>query len=190
MIKENVSFGGLEGTSFFIISIYVMLSKNNFIRNNTISLNFGIITSLLIWFGIKYLIATEYGFINIIPSFVMASCGIFIALLIFLQINYLVKKRIKEQKAKVSNKSAADFVGYSIYANPSFRKYFYEKIDPKNYWLVKEKIGKKTEDLFAENLLTDEEKLDKILDKINQIGQANLTKEEVKFLNKYSNKLQ
>jgi membrane associated rhomboid family serine protease len=189
MINENVVFSGLEGTSFFIISIFLWLTKNRFIKKNSLYLHLSIILSMVLWFGVKSYIAIEYGFIHIVPSLIMALCGIIIGSLVFLQIKYLIEKRINPAKIKITNtKPNADFVGYSIYTNPKFKKYLHNKIE-QNYWLIKEKTANKEENIET-NAITDEERLDQILDKINSVGQSNLTKQEMEFLNYYSNKLQ
>jgi membrane protein implicated in regulation of membrane protease activity len=147
--------------------------------------------NIVLWFGIKTYIGIEYGFINVVPSFIMSMCGMSVSLLMFLQINYLRKKRangIKIKTKKNKNKSNSDFIGYSIYTNPKFKKRFYDKLE-QNYWLIKEKTDKQIKGNVELNSLTDEEKLDQILDKINTFGQSNLTKQELEFLNYYSNKL-
>ena len=110
----------------------------------------------------------------------------------YLQICYIVRKRSKVNKNKTRKNKIrhnADFIGYSIYTNPNFKKQFFEKFE-ENYRIIKEKIEMKTNENVIANSLTDEEKLDQILDKINLVGQSNLTKQELEFLNDYSNKLQ
>jgi hypothetical protein len=108
------------------------------------------------------------------------------------QINYLLKKKAKGFKTKIMkgySNSNTNFVGYSIYTNPKFKKHFYENIESTYLRLVKEKIEKESEKIIEVDILTDEEKLDKILDKINSEGQSSLTSQEKDFLNYYSNKL-
>ena len=137
-------------------------------------------------------IGIEYGFINIIPSFIMSMCGIMIGALMFFQINYLIRKKRKEMHYGIPKnkiKLNVDFIEHSIYTNPKLRKYFYNKFE-KEYRFVKEKTDTLTEEDIEINSLSDEEKLDKILDKINAVGKGNLTKDELNFLNDYSNKLQ
>jgi hypothetical protein len=135
----------------------------------------------------------ENGFMDVLPSCIMAGCGLMLGVLLFLQINFLVKRKIKQNRIKIfQQQMGSNAVGYSIYDNPKFKKYIYNKLE-ENYWLhIKEKIKSKKEEalLFNSHVLTDEERLDQILDRINEVGQNKLTKQELDFLNYYSNKMQ
>ena len=190
---QNISFSGLEGTSFFVITFFAILQKKNFIKKKNLYQRISVISIVSLWIAIKLYIGIENGFTNVVPSYIMAGSGVIIGFLLFFQINYLVKKRIKQNKIKgFSQHYDANFVGYSIYNNPQFKKYIYNKIEESYLLQIKEKIKSKTDAalLFNTEILTDEEKLDQVLDKINEVGKSNLTKEELEFLNYYSDKLQ
>lgn len=192
MYGENVVFSGLEGTSFFVITFFTILQRKNFIKKRNLYQHISIVSVVLLWGTIKLYIGFENGFINILPSCIMALCGLIIGVLLFLQINHLVKKRIKQNKIKVLLQHGNTNLGYSIYNNPQIKKYIFNKLE-ENYWLqVKEKIRNKKDEalLFNSQTLTDEEMLDQILDKINEVGKSKLTKQELDFLTDYSSKLQ
>jgi hypothetical protein len=148
-----VIFGGLEGLAFFVMMLFYLLTHKKILAKDTNTTNTVCIATILFWLGIKYYLVETKGLEYILPSIVMSASGAIIGSLIFLQIYYLIKSRIKKAKMRMqynnpiirtsasTNKiiPSKEDLGYTIYTNPKFKEIFGGALF-QNYSVVDEQL--------------------------------------------------
>ncbi|MPM46151.1 hypothetical protein SDC9_92849 [bioreactor metagenome] len=212
---SNIVVGGMEGLSFFVFTVFVMLLvKDKHIVNKQPFLSIGIF-AVVVWCAFKYILAASSQGINIFPSIVSAAVGVSIGLLVYLQMHFLIKSRIKKAKMRMKpikypvSVPNSEELTISMLNNPDFK----ETLD--NLTFIRIGKSKKEDDQLSdiqfskikkileehaffvndeaneiiEEYDSDENQLDVILDKINVTGQDSLTAKELNFLSDYSKKI-
>jgi len=174
--SKSILIGGMEGVSFFIFTVFMMLFvKDKHLKEKQPALAIGVCT-VIFWCVFKYFIAKTNGIESVLPSLVISSSGIIIGLLVYLQIYFLIQSRIKKakmrmrpmKKIKIPNNEELSF---AMFNNPDFRE-----------MLANATLTKSTK----EEDYDDEDRLNFILDKINESGKESITPEELSFLENYS----
>lgn len=185
-ISNPIIFGGLEGVSFFVLTLSWLLKfRNKLFPNKPIYFLIEVL-SLFVWLCFKSFILLNSGIIVVLPSIVISILGTGSAFLVYLQINHIIKKNVRKSKEiqakknKIQADAILEEISIAMYANEKFRSLISSN----------EVLPKETQNTI--NLNDDfhnEEILNNILDKINIYGKDSLTKEEVLFLEEYSKSL-
>ena len=127
----------------------------------------------------------------------MSISGSIIGVLIFLQINYLIRNRILKAKQRLKQtltnppiikpSSIKKDKGYKLITNPKFSEFFSKPLF-QNLSAVEEQFDSQII-VSNEEVLDDMEQLDIILDKISEHGHDSLSPLDKDFLIYYSHKL-
>ena len=185
-ISNPIIFGGLEGISFFILTLSWLLKFRNKLFTNKPIYFFTEVLSLFVWLCFKSFVLITSGVMTVLPSIVISILGIGSAFLVYLQINHIIKKNVRKSKEiqakknKIQADSILEEISIAMYANEKFRSLISSN----------EILPKETQNTISLNDdFHNEEILNNILDKINIHGKDSLTKEEVLFLEEYSKSL-
>lgn len=184
-ISNPIIFGGLEGVSFFVLTLSWLLKFRNKLFPNKPIYFFIEVLSLFVWLCFKSFILLNSGIMVVLPSIVISILGTGSAFLVYLQINHIIKKNVRKNKEiqakknKIQADAILEEISIAMYANEKFRSLLSNELSPKE---IKNTIN--MDDNFH-----NEEILNNILDKINIYGKDSLTKEEVLFLEEYSKSL-
>lgn len=192
--NSTFNFSGLDSISFFVISLYMMLKPKSYINISKLRLYVmpSVLLFLMIWISTKILV---YGIndvtmaINTLTSFIF---GVTSSLLIYFQIRIYTDKRdekpiLNEVKSSLPKEEDLEFLSAIKEKNASYLYNteninhdsvadLYDKYDYSNYGISKDPS-------------VNEERLNFILDKINDKGQNSLSVSEKKFLYYYSKQL-
>jgi len=192
--NSTFSFSGLDSISFFVISLYLMLKPKSYINISKLRIYVlpSVLLFLMIWISTKIVI---YGLndttmaLNTLTSFIF---GITSSLLIYFQIRIYTERR--DEKSHV--------VKENINNGENENLEYLSAIKEKNasYLYNTENLSHDNVNDFSDNFdfsnhgiskdpIINEERLNYILDKINDKGQNSLTVSEKKFLYFYSKQL-
>ena len=179
--KSNRVFSGMEGISLFIITLYILLEFPNKTRQfKTHAYSSVVFTGLItiLWFVSVML---HHSFRPneeaLSSSITSGSFGISAGLFIFLQIKLTQYFRQKKFKASVPTYPVPEPEELSMAHKHKKEQYGTPKYYPdENYYPDSEEVY--TED-----------RLNEILDKINERGKESLSPEELRYLRDYSRKL-
>lgn len=178
--RENVYMVGTEGLSFAVITLYFLIFYRIVYQYQDVSLRLLIQTALVVFFWIMAasLDAYIYQRPTLINSFGFAVSGVILGIISY----YFAKPIVKE------------LMEIRIDEYKRFRQVFLEPIEK-----YQSEIGNsnsnnnEVDDLISLELGNQdqpseisEERLNKILDKMNEQGKDSLTIEEIKFLENYS----
>jgi membrane associated rhomboid family serine protease len=177
-----ITITGMEGLSFFVLTVFTLINikkklvifNKYFIRTFMFSLGM-----FFLWFTLLFFHSVAIGDYRLIFEGVY-SCvfGISTGLVFYLQIRYT--KSIKPQEQPTSREPNHDIpkreeLSYAVMANNELRRF------NKN---LREELAKD-----EGSPQYSEDKLNEILDKINENGKESLSPSERKFLDDYSNLL-
>ena len=185
--SQSIVIGGMEGVSFFIFTLFLMLLvKDKHLKERQPALAIGIST-VISWGIFKYFIGTTNGFEAILPSVVIASSGIIIGLLVYLQIYFLIQSRIKKAKMRMRPMKpihipSNEELSFAMFNDPNLRKILTNATNDIGL-IIKNSIEEEVE------YYDEEERLNFILDKINESGKESITPAELSFLENYSKKI-
>lgn len=171
---------GTTGISFFILSIFVMLNLNRrfmIYRKKPVRLILLTSAAAMIWLGAISLRAFVFDTQPAYVELASAGFGLFSAILIFTQILLLTNNRKSGKMPKPERFTVPEPEEYShaFISGAEQRKYYNREMD--DY------------PLYEPETDLSEDRLNEILDKINEHGKESLTKEEIRFLNEYSKSL-
>jgi len=175
--SKNIIIGGLEGVSFFIFTLFMMLFvKDKHLREKQPALSVGVCT-VIFWGFFKYYLAKTNGIESVLPSIVISSAGVIIGLLVYLQIYFLIQSRIKKAKMRMRPMKKIKLpdneeLSFAMFNNPNFKA------------IVANATAKSATKKIE--FYDDEEQLNFILDKINESGKESITPEELSFLKNYN----
>ena len=179
--KQFVS--GTDGLSFFIITLYFLLNKNQRLTIASFVFNvnkvvIGAIISLWVFAQLLNYYAYEENFV--LNSFFLAGFGTLNALVVYFQI-YLIKK-LKSKRKVVAQQREKVF-------DELEHSHSYSKFSESNMRVNQVKYKNEEPNIFTGNSYSDEEKMNDILDKINSFGYDSLTFTEQNFLKEYSKRI-
>ncbi len=184
-------FGGLEGVSFFVLTLSLLLKlRNKVLPKRAIDFALGFL-ALLTWACLKYFVVVQSSFSVILPSVVISGLGIIAGTLVYIQINYILKvnlrksKELQAKKIQMQSKTkipTAEEIGLAMYTNNNFRSMVIKGNEQDKQDAVRIKMTSKDD--------SNEEILNYILDKINVYGKEALSIDELLFLEDYSRSLQ
>jgi hypothetical protein len=144
------------------------------------------------WLAFKGFEISTSGFIKAAPDLSMAGIGLVLGGMVFAQVHFALKNRIKKLKQYRKQQSIKQRIitneelGFSLYTNPKFREFLGTQIAKLT---AIHELDEYDDISRYESKLTAQERLDEILDKINHAGSNALSEEEKQFLNEYSNSL-
>ena len=124
--SKNIVIGGMEGVSFFIFTLFMMLLvKDKHLKDKQPALAIGVCT-VVFWGVFKYFIAKNSGIETVLPSIVISSAGVIIGLLVYLQIYFLIQSRIKKAKMRMRPMKKIHLpnneeLSFAIFNNPNFK---------------------------------------------------------------------
>lgn len=185
-INSTAAITGLDALSFFVITLHILLKPRTFI--NPFKARINIVTITLIFF-ILY-ISTKiliYGLSDITSANFLTSIsfGIFTALLIYFQIKLYKSFNSKSfGYDNLSNIPNIEFLATIKDNKSSNFLYNTEKLRFNSFNENVEEIEQNM--ILTEDPVSNEEKLNYILDKMNEKGKDSLTVAEKKFLYFYS----
>ena len=186
--SKSIIIGGMEGISFFLFTVFMMLLvKDNYLREKQPALAIGVCT-VIFWGLFKYFIAKTHGIEAVLPSVVISATGVIIGLLVYCQIYFLIKTRIKNAKTRMQPMKQIyiptnEELSYAMFNNPNIREMLVNAKFSNPNFLVKNSTVKEVE------YYDEEERLNFILDKMNESGKESITPEEQFFLENYSKKM-
>lgn len=178
--NENLTFSGMVGINFFIITHFVLNNhKSNIIILNRYSMPVIFFVTFLIFFWLtvifgKYVFSNNENYLN--QNISMAIIGIFLGTMAFTHLKFTNKNvdNITGKKALDKKTVSPQQLLLTNIANRELKKV--------NQRLQEDLIIKFT-DMAS---YYDEDKLNQILDKINLFGYDSLNQDEIDFLNNYS----
>ncbi|HRP01894.1 MAG TPA: hypothetical protein PLE30_04510 [Candidatus Kapabacteria bacterium] len=194
--NSNFSFSGLDSISFFVISLYLMLKPKSYIKiiKSKMYALPATLLFMMIWMSIKIM---SYGLNDIemamstLSSFVF---GVTTSLIIYFQIRLYTKKQITQNNFVVEQRTSNETndVEYLSAIKERNLSYLYNT-DKISREAVSEVDYMENYDFafhgISEDATVNEERLNYILDKMNDKGEASLTVSEKKFLYFYSKQL-
>ncbi len=176
---KNITLAGFEGVSIFILVLYTLLNlkqKIKFLILPQISIITITLLTVVIWIVLKYFSYKVYGFNILLAGASSLSFGIVMSILTVGQLRIikalLYKKNISqkqniekplEEKMKVMNQGGEDIIKTGLYDS---------------FW-----------DDYDDDDELSEQKLNEILDKINEQGRDALAPSERQFLKDYAKKI-
>lgn len=179
--NTNIYFDGLEGISFFMLSLYVFMSramskqKFRYRAMNHVPL---VIIFMCLWVGGMLIHSLAVGNSILFIGASNAVFGIVTSLITFSQVHRYYKKtrRIRYSQIEYSIPSQDELRKAYVLHNESREQQYNSRGDAEspNYEYTFE---------------ADENRLNEILDKISEYGQNSLTPNELKYLQDYSNNL-
>ncbi len=176
--RENFYLAGTEGLSFFILTLYFLIYLRIVNQYEPISQRSVIQTAIVIIFWI--MAATVDSFIyqrsTLVNSFAFAMCGIFIGLMTYLQ--------VRSFTAEMMNRRYQQYRSFKKRLEESEEM---ELVEKDLEIRLAEEVENVTNKFFEFNY--SEDKLNQILDKINEKGKDALTKDEIQFLREYSKRI-
>jgi membrane associated rhomboid family serine protease len=189
--NSNFVIGGLEGTSFFILTLYCLLkpkSQLKIMRSNISVIAFTVIL-IVIWAVYKFTFSIYFGSYTMIPSLSSAVFGISVGLMVYLQVRFT--KAPKKGYQQIDEKDLMSITPNELLATVKDKK-------KSGFLYNTEKLGHDNLDEFyesdkyyhlSENAEENEDRLNEILDKIGSTGRESLSPSENKFLEIYSKQL-
>ncbi len=187
--KSDIMLHGMVGISFFVLTIFSLINiKKRLVIFQRVYLHtvaFSLIITLT-WFALIFIHSA------MIKSYSLITEGIFSAifgmtsgLIIFLQSKY-TKNLIHLNKVNSRERDdlkvpSPEELSMAIIANNELRKV--------NKQLNEDLVSTNIKKEIIPDLISSEERLNKILDKINEKGNESLTSSEKKFLEDYSKEL-
>jgi len=177
--KENVAIGGMEGLSFFVLTLYSLLyfgKKSDF--SNYRPTKARMIVSLVAFAWASVLLTRALLTANmhhLITDSVSAAIGLFSGALLYIQLRML--KRAAMQKKR-------DFPDIDIPKPEELSLAMIAQRERKRYQNDREdNYQNEPEFTFTED------RLNEILDKINEYGKDSLSKREIEYLKEYSRQI-
>ncbi len=176
---DSLIFTGMTGLSFFVMSLFLYLNaeKKIIVLNSRPVRSFILVSLILLsWISSIVIRALLTNTVFLISELSLAGFGIISASLIYLQI-YLVKRK----KRGVGS----EFDGLDIPDPEQLSMALISQQEQKKY-----NRGESDENIVQENEpVLNEDRLNQILDKINETGKESLSPEEIRFLKDYSKNL-
>ncbi len=171
---------GATGISFFIMSIFIMLNLNRrfmIYRKKPVRLILMISAAALLWLSAIGLRSFAFGTDMQYIELGSAGFGLASSLLIFSQILILSRRKFQGKKTISERYTIPEPEEYShaYTARAEQRKYYNREIDDYPVYEPETDLS--------------EERLNEILDKMNETGKESLTHEEIRFLKEYSKSL-
>ncbi len=174
--REHFYLRGTEGISFFILTLYFLISFRIVNQYEPISFRSMVQTAFVVVFWI--MAATVDSFIyqrsTLVISFSFAMCGICLGSISYFQVRTFAFEQMSQR-----------FKQYQL-----FKKRLEEIEEINRDTEIKSSVDVMVEESSTNKLSFDfeftEEQLNKILDKISETGIESLSAEEITFLNKYS----
>ena len=191
---KKIEIGGMEGISFFVIALFIfLLVRDKYLVRKRPALMI-CITTVAIWGAFKVAVAFLGGIHLIVPSLVFAVSGFIIGFLVYLQIHYVIKIKIKRSKVKTTEQKlklpSAEELTFIMYQNPIFRELITNSNVSNSAKSVQTDVNVDyAPDNLEQDTMNDEERLNMILEKIFENGKDSISPAELSFLEKYSNKL-
>lgn len=189
--NSTFNFAGLDSISFFVLSLYMMLKPKSSINiaKSRIYVMPSVLLFLMIWISTKIFI---HGLndvpmaINTLTSFIF---GITSSLLIYFQIKIYTDKRDDKEHIEIPNNNDSDLnnLEYLTTIKEKNASYLYNTEN-----LTHESVNDNYDYSYhgiSNDPQVNEERLNYILDKISDMGQASLSVSEKKFLYFYSKQL-
>jgi membrane associated rhomboid family serine protease len=177
--KSNIPLAGFEGLSFFILTLFTMISPNKQVKFWFFSpIKLIYLTSIVIlsWGIIKLfsILSPSTNYI-IYQATLTSGFGIISGLLIFVQIYFLSRFYKKKQIPPVIDIPKPEELKMALHSHSGFDRYS-SHLDDDYYEM-------------SNDPEMNEQRLNEILDKINEHGQNSLSNEERRFLIDYSKKI-
>lgn len=166
---------GTDGVSFFVLILHFLLYKNYrvYILNFEVYLTkYLLLTIIGMWTFLQGLNYFLYGSSEVFNSFLLAGLGTSNALIVYYQMYFIKKYNDKKYKSQILDKLDEE--------EPSL-----EMISASKSKMTE---NKRVEDLniYSLNPIENEDRMNSILDKINESGYSSLSESEQKFLEVYS----
>jgi len=180
-LNQNINLTGSEGLSLFVLTLYILLEIKQedtlFSAANPSSMTFVLLITV-IWFTVSVIVGTFGPNEFALPSIIAASIGIMISLFVYLQLKLAsqIFGSRRNPAPKVTLPQPEELIGTSSAKRETMTLSSFED-EPYDI------IGDTDSEYFSE------ERLDRILDKINEHGKESLSSDEKLFLEEYSNNL-
>ncbi|MDQ1266909.1 MAG: Rhomboid protein [Bacteroidota bacterium] len=175
--KQGVQLGGFEGISIFILTLFTLINPRLKIKISNfpyINVAFFTLLILLFWGGTKAMTYINgIGLLEISKSTFSMAFGLASGLFTYLQIYLIDRMNAKKYKQEIPEIPKPEELKLAMMAQSKSQKLNAKLMD--EYY----KIEIDPSDL-------NEDKLNEILDKINDRGKDSLTPEELRFLEDYS----
>lgn len=184
--KTDVVIAGMEGVSFFVLTLYMFLKPKSMIEFmkfpplSTILFTAGLI---FIWFGLKIINVTGGLNTQFIPQISSAIFGITLGALIYLQIRLANSHRNRNRSDRYRSDRTIhhpEELSVAVVSNAKLKKQFRT---------LEDELDTELYSLLSDDPAENEEKLNEILDKIASHGKDTLSPFENKFLEEYSKQL-
>jgi membrane associated rhomboid family serine protease len=176
--KDSVVFTGMEGLSFFVLTLYVVMNlgkKTTYYYSPKKSIIFALLV-VIVWFSSVLLDSFISGRHIMVTALALAVFGLGGGLLTFLQI--LLAKGISSLKRRPPQvRKIPEPEELRLAVVSQIEKKYSTKIHEEEYFDE------------AEEFVADEDRLNEILDKINEKGKDSLSPEELHYLQEYSKQL-
>jgi hypothetical protein len=171
---------GATGISFFIMSIFIMLNLNREFmayRKKPVRIILMISAAALTWISVISLRALLIGIEPAYTELASAGFGIISAALIYTQILFLNHRKRAGLKTRNQMQAIPEPEEYThaYISGAEQRKYYNREMDDYH--------------IFEHDDELSEDKLNEILDKINEYGKESLSPDEINFLKEYSKSL-
>lgn len=177
---QGAILAGTTGISFFIMSIFILLNLNRrfmIYRKKPVRIILMITAAALLWLSAIGLRSMVFNAELQYVELASALFGFFASVLIFSQLLLLSNGKMIKRKTKQERFTVPEPEEYShaYIAGAEQRKYYNREMD--DY------------PLYEPETDLSEDRLNEILDKMNDVGKDSLTTEEIRFLKEYSKSL-
>lgn len=183
---ENVVFAGSEGISFFILLSFIFTDHNarfKFFGSRSISAGSVIILAITLWALAKILLYLDYNVIESYYSLLFAGFGTANAFIVLAQI--LIINKFGSKEKSIENSSQREFQDYEKELSQIEKDELSLALIASQNKRYKEKQKDETLKLSPDPKVN-EDKMNRILDKISDHGYPSLSQGEQKFLKEYS----
>lgn len=175
--KSSIPLEGMEGISIYVMSLFVLLNVQNRLKIFRLPPLKSYITPaalFALWSGFKLFRIYEFQSVDIKSLLSVGSFGLAASLMTYLQIR--LAQRINFRKARIEEEPVIpqpEELHHAILSETELRRYHYN-------------ADEDTRIRPSGDRYIDEERLNDILDKINESGKESLSGDELNFLREYS----
>lgn len=172
---------GTDGISFFILVLHLLINKNYTFSIYSFDFaisKFALSVMIFMWIFSQSLNYYAYGQNEVLNSFFLAGLGTCNALIVYLQL-YVIKKLSSKRQIQEDEE----------YSEFNELEHTLATISESNKRITQFKTAPEEINLLSNNPYLDEERMNIILEKINESGFSSLSELEQKFLEEYSKKI-
>jgi membrane associated rhomboid family serine protease len=175
--KSSLTFEGMEGLSFFVLALFVIMNmgkKATYYYSPMKSIIFTLLV-VIVWFSSVLLHSFMAGRHVLTAALALSGFGLAGSLLTFLQI--AIARSIARLKRRPQARKVPEPEELRLAVVSQIEKKYSTKMQQEEYF----------DDV--EEFVADENRLNEILDKINEKGKDSLSPEELHYLQEYSKQL-